>query len=219
MTTAKPERLSADERRKRIEMSATQLFAERGYAATTVEDIVSAAGVTKPMLYRHFESKRDLCVALLVRYRDELVAAPLARFDPGASDPHAHLASMIGAWLDHALANPAATRLLFTPIRGDRDVERAQLELHDRQRATQAALLREFAPDLTEADLEPMAELARSGLAAIGLWWIEHPEVPRERVVGVTRRMFEGLIGLVRDPHSADPIDAKATEEVHDAPS
>ena len=76
-----------------IEQAATELFARRGYAATTVEGIARAAGVTKPMLYRHFESKQDLCIALLDRHRDELVAAPLAAFDPEASDRGGQLRS------------------------------------------------------------------------------------------------------------------------------
>jgi AcrR family transcriptional regulator len=188
-------RLPAAERRRRIEDAATELFAQRGYAATTVEDIVRAAGVTKPMLYRHFESKQELCIALLERHRDELVAAPLSRFDPEAPDPHAHLTAMAEAWLEHARSHPAATRLLFVPITGDPEVERVQRELHGRQRATQAALLREFAPGLKDAEAEPMGELTRSGLAAMALWWIEHPEVPSDIPVRLIVRMAEGLLG------------------------
>lgn len=188
-------RLPPAERRRRIEEAATELFAQRGYAATTVEDIVRAAGVTKPMLYRHFESKQELCIALLERHREEFVAAPLSRFDPQAPDPHAHLTAMAEAWLEHARSHPAATRLLFVPITGDPEVERVQRALHGRQRATQAALLREFAPELNDAEAEPMGELARSGLAAMALWWIEHPEVPPDIPVRLIVRMAEGLIG------------------------
>lgn len=186
-------RLSAAERRRQIEWTATELFAERGYSATTVEEITRAAGVTKPMLYRHFESKQDLCISLLRRYRDELVSAPLARFDPDALDRRAHVTAMLEAWLDHARANPAATRLLFTPIVGDAEVAEAQRELYELQRSTQAALLREFVPTLRDEELEPMAELTRSALAALGLWWIEHPDARREHLIAPLLGMFEGL--------------------------
>jgi hypothetical protein len=133
---------------------------------------------------------------LLERYRDELVAAPLAQFDPEAGDPHAQLESMAAAWLEHAQSHPAATRLLFVPITGDPEVERVQRELHARQRATQVALLREVAPALNDEEAEPMGELTRSGLAAMALWWIEHPEVSREVPVGLIVRMAEGLVGI-----------------------
>jgi AcrR family transcriptional regulator len=196
MPNSPSRRLTAAERRRVIERAATKLFAQRGYAATTVDDIVRAAGVTKPMLYRHFESKQELCIALLEHYRDELVAAPLARFDPDQRDPHAQLESMTEAWLEHARSHPAATRLLFVPITGDPEVERVQRELHARQRATQVALLREVAPALSDEEVEPMGELTRSGLAAMALWWIEHPEVPPEVPVRLIVRMAEGLIGV-----------------------
>jgi AcrR family transcriptional regulator len=189
-------RLSRSERRRRIEDAATELFARRGYAATTVDDIVAAAGVTKPMLYRHYESKRELCIALLERHRDELVAAPLAVYDPDAGDRRSQLPAMIAAWLEHARRHPHATRLLFTAITGDAEVEHTQHELHARQRATQVALLREFAPALDEAAAEPMGEIVRASLGAIALWWLEHPDVPRERLVRVMHRLVEGLIEI-----------------------
>jgi AcrR family transcriptional regulator len=189
-----PTRLTRQERRRRIEDAATELFARRGYAATTVEDIVRAAGLTKPMLYRHFESKQELCIALLERHRDELVAAPLAVFDPG-HDRRSQLAPMIEAWLEHARRHPDATRLLFVPISGEAEVERTQRELHARQRATQVALLREFAGELDDAEAEPMGEIVRTSLAAVALWWLDNPEAQRDVLVQVLVRLVEGLIG------------------------
>jgi AcrR family transcriptional regulator len=179
-----------------IEDAATALFARQGYATTTVEDIARAAGVTKPMVYRHFESKQELCISLLRRYRDELVAAPLARFEPNAPDRQVELAEMIGAWLEHTRQHPDATRLLFIPITGDPDVAEVQSELHALQRATQEALLREFAGRLPEAEAEPMAEVARASLGALALWWLDHPEVPGDVLVTVLVRLVNGLIAV-----------------------
>jgi hypothetical protein len=79
---------------------------------------------------------------------------------------------------------------------GEPEVERVQRELHALQRATQAALLREFAPELDEAEAEPMAEVARTSLAALGLWWLDHPEAARETLVRVFVRAVEGLLGV-----------------------
>jgi AcrR family transcriptional regulator len=183
-----------------IEEAATVLFAQQGYAATTVDDIASAAGVTKPMVYRHFESKQELCISLLRRYRDELVAAPLSRFEPKAPDRQAELAEMLAAWLEHARQHPDAIRLLFTPITADPEVAEVQSELHDLQRATQAALLREFAGPLPEAEVAPMAEVTRSSLAALALWWLDHPEVPGYVLVRVLMRVVNGII------HIDDPL-------------
>src|SRR3954451_1923837 len=187
-------RLPRAERRALIEDAATRLFAQRGYAATSVEDIVAAAGVSKPMLYRHFESKRDLCVALLERYRDELVAAPLAKVDPAASDWREQIASMGDAWLAWVEENPDAARLLLAPIHGDPEVERAQRELHARQSQTQAALLRELAPGLDESEAEPLGEALRASHVSVALWRLEHPEVPRDVALRALLRVPEALL-------------------------
>ena len=204
-------RMRPTERARLIEQAATHLFAARGYAATSVEDIVSAAGVTKPMLYRHFESKRELCVRLLQRYRDELVGAPLAELATAgipreSSDAREQrLARMIEAWLAWVAANPDAARLLFTPIRGDRQVEDVQRELFRRQRDTQSALLREFAPGLSASLAEPLGEITRAGFAAIAVWWLDHPEHPREAAREALLTMARGIITAV------DAQDAPAT--------
>lgn len=58
-------RLPADERRRQLLDIAAELFAERGYARTTTAELAKAAGVTEPVIYRHFDSKRDLFVALI----------------------------------------------------------------------------------------------------------------------------------------------------------
>jgi AcrR family transcriptional regulator len=184
----------------RIERAATRLFAQRGFAATTVDDIVQAAGVTKPMLYRHFESKQELCVALLVHHRAELIAAPLAHFLPGAEDRATQVASMIDAWLGYIEQHPDATRLLFTPISGDPEVERVQRELHARQSATQTALLREFVPGLPEAEAEPLGELMRASLAAMALWWLDRPELPREVPARALVRSILGIHAALERP-------------------
>lgn len=180
------------QRRQAIESAAYRLFAERGFAATTIEDIVSAAGLTKPMLYRHFESKRELCVVLLERSRSELVAAPLATFD---RDSPSGLTAMLDAWLGHVEAHPAEARLLFTPITGDVEVERTQRELWERQRATQLALLREFDASLGDSEGAPLAEAMRSALAGVALWWLDNPDVPRAVPRAALLRVAQGAVG------------------------
>jgi AcrR family transcriptional regulator len=186
-------RPTARERRALIESAATRLFAARGYAATTVDDIVAAAGLTKPMLYRHFESKQELCVALLERYRADLIAAPLARYTPGAADRRAQLAPMIDAWLEYVEQHPDAARLLFTPIGGDPEVERVQRDLWARQRDTQTALLREFA-SIEDVEAEPLGEVVRAGFTAIALWWLDHPDTPRAVPASALLRLTDGVL-------------------------
>lgn len=58
-------RLKGPERREQLLSVATRLFAERGYDATTTASIAEAAGITEPVLYRHFQNKKDLYLAVL----------------------------------------------------------------------------------------------------------------------------------------------------------
>ena len=58
-TTLETTKLGRAEEERRLRQAAEQLFAQRGYAATTVDDIVERAGLSKPALYRHYESKKD----------------------------------------------------------------------------------------------------------------------------------------------------------------
>jgi AcrR family transcriptional regulator len=58
-------RLSATARREQLLQVALDVFARSGYHDTSMNDVAEAAGVTKPVLYQHFESKRDLFQALL----------------------------------------------------------------------------------------------------------------------------------------------------------
>jgi AcrR family transcriptional regulator len=58
-------RLSATARREQLIDVAVSVFARHGYHSTSMNDVAEAAGVTKPVLYQHFASKRDLYLALL----------------------------------------------------------------------------------------------------------------------------------------------------------
>lgn len=58
-------RLRAGDRREQLLAVATRVFAERGYDATTTASIAAAAGVTEPVLYRHFRGKQALFLAVV----------------------------------------------------------------------------------------------------------------------------------------------------------
>jgi AcrR family transcriptional regulator len=68
-------RLSAHARRDQLLDVALSAFARAGYHETSMNDVADAAGVTKPVLYQHFESKRELYQALLDSVGTRMVAA------------------------------------------------------------------------------------------------------------------------------------------------
>lgn len=68
-------RLPAAARREQLIESAMEIFASKGYHETSMNDVALAAGVTKPVLYQHFDSKRDLYLALIDEAGSRLMAA------------------------------------------------------------------------------------------------------------------------------------------------
>ncbi|MBT8484530.1 MAG: TetR/AcrR family transcriptional regulator [Phycisphaerales bacterium] len=87
-------RMRAPERREQLLEVAAGLFAERGYHGTTTAELAAAAGVTEPILYRHFESKRVLFETLIEAVGAEVIAAWQQRLD-GIDDPATRLRTLL----------------------------------------------------------------------------------------------------------------------------
>ncbi len=68
-------RLTADARRTQILDVAVDVFGQGGYYGASMNDIADAAGVTKPVLYQHFDSKSDLYRALIDDVGDRMIQA------------------------------------------------------------------------------------------------------------------------------------------------
>lgn len=80
-------RLPAPERRKQLLDTALRVFARQGYHATSMNAVANEAGVTKPVLYQHFASKREMYSDLLRVTADRLAdAIAQTRLDLGAED-------------------------------------------------------------------------------------------------------------------------------------
>jgi AcrR family transcriptional regulator len=70
--TPPPTRLPAAERRQALLDTALRIFSERSYRGVTTAEIAREAGVSEPVLYRHFASKRDLYLACVEQAWQEL---------------------------------------------------------------------------------------------------------------------------------------------------
>ena len=101
---ARVRRLGRAERREQILAAATQAFARSGFAATSLDDIAAEAGISRVILYRHFDSKSDLYRAVLDRVCARLVTTV------GERD---YTAASVDALVSAAVEDPAGFRLLF----------------------------------------------------------------------------------------------------------
>jgi AcrR family transcriptional regulator len=99
--------------RGRLISTARRLFAEKGFAATSTEEILSEAAVSRGALYHHFPSKTDLFQAAFEQVEDEVTAQVLqAATKDGETDPMRILQVGFGAFLDQCL-NPEVQRIVM----------------------------------------------------------------------------------------------------------
>lgn len=105
-------RLRADERRRQLLAVALSLFAARGYDATTMDDIADAAGVTKPLLYQHFTSKRGLYVELVDSVTEDLLEA-IGEATGSAEGPRQQVERGFAAYFGFVVTHETAFRLLY----------------------------------------------------------------------------------------------------------
>ncbi len=81
-TTPKYSRLDPGQRREQILDAANALFAERGYDEVSIEDIASAAGVTRGLVHHYFGGRKEVYIGLLERLgaqREEQLPPPVGR--------------------------------------------------------------------------------------------------------------------------------------------
>jgi AcrR family transcriptional regulator len=139
------ERLRKADRKRQLLQHAKQLFVTLGYQDTTTEKIAAAAGVSEPILYRHFASKKALFLEVLQEIRE----ATLNRWQTetaGLADPLARLHAIADMYLDTTREHALEFRVMH----------RTLIECNDPEIA---ALLRSFYLD-NEALL---AEVIREG--------------------------------------------------------
>ena len=113
-TTPTYRRLEPEQRRDQILDAANRLFAERGYDGTSIEDIASAAGVTRGLVHHYLGGRREVYVALLERVgagRLERLRPPVGR------TAGARVQDSVSRWLDWAEAN--RTTYLSTTAPGE----------------------------------------------------------------------------------------------------
>jgi AcrR family transcriptional regulator len=193
-------RLSAGERRERVLAAATALFAERGYADAPIDGIARAAGVSPPVLYDHFASKLALYEAVLDSHFANLRAI-WARF-PVAELTSESVTASFDAWFAYVEANPDAARILFREPTNP-DAAAVHRAVSERSRTLVMRPLAKTPASAPLAATDPDREMTwvvlRGVLQGLALWWVEHPDVPRERVVatavGSLWRGWESVLG------------------------
>jgi len=130
--------LKRAERRQALIAAAARAFARGGFAATNLDDVATEAGVSRVLIYRHFESKTELYEAVLADVSDQLRSATGHPEHTPAS-----LEGLIGA----AQQNPDGFRLFFRQSGQEPEFRRHADALRAAMRATAEPYLREVIAD------------------------------------------------------------------------
>ena len=154
-----------------------ELFAERGFAKASMDELARRAGVTKPVIYELFGSKDGLFHACL-----EGLALRLAESIADAAreerDPEARLRAGGLAFLRFARDNRVAYELLY-----EGRFSEAAAAVRRRQASLILELMRELAPgDVDPRELEVAANAVNSAYEGVAHWMWDHPEMDVERL-------------------------------------
>lgn len=98
--------------RDRILDAAEQIFSQRGYAATRIEDISTTVGIRKPSVIHHFTGKQELHDEVMNRIYTALLDATHAALDTPPED-ELPIFTIANAWLDFIASRPPAGRLFL----------------------------------------------------------------------------------------------------------
>ena len=177
MANQKRARLQVDERRAQLLELALELFAERTYEEISIDEIASAAGVSKGLLYHYFASKRAFYVAAVRQAAARLTAA--TDFDETEPNP---LRTGVTAYLDYVERHAATYTFL---LRGGVGSDPEVLEIVETTR-------RLFVDRLVDALGQPQHALLRVAIRgwvglveATSLEWLDHRAVPRDALTGL----------------------------------
>jgi AcrR family transcriptional regulator len=113
-------RLKAAQRREQLMEVATKLFAKFGYEATTTAAIAELAGVTEPILYRHFKSKQELFVSI-VREMSQQTLIQWQALIENVTEPDEKLRIISAAMPDHMKRLADAYHVLHGALATSRD--------------------------------------------------------------------------------------------------
>jgi AcrR family transcriptional regulator len=178
-------RLPWAERRSQLLEACLEAFVARGLEMTTMDTIAAQAGVSKPLVYRHFHNRSEALFAVVTQESDRILAQlGLAGAPPAAPDFDA----LVAGFLAFAAERPKAYRLLFQLVDASSGPPRRRLD-------SLRAALSEGLSQAVLARAEPLSEIA--------------PAISSSRVGRLILSILEGVGGGL--PSGEDPAAAALT--------
>jgi AcrR family transcriptional regulator len=200
MATRVPARMPAGARREQLLDVTKAIVAERGFHAVSIEGVAREAGISRPIVYGHFDDLPGLLDALVKREGARALGQLAEVLPPALAQgaPEERLAAALGAYLEAVRADPATWRLVLVPHEG------APAVLHEAISRGREAVVAQLAAALgSERGLRaPDPELAAHLLSALAdeaarLLLADPDRYPPERVLALARWFLARMVSPV----------------------
>lgn len=159
---------------------AEEIFAERGYQATSMDEVAERVGVSKPMIYEYFGSKEGLLVACIRAARTELLTVTLRSVEGVESAQEALNRGLI-AFFGFTDSHRRSWKLLQAEAYVAGPAAAAEIEaIRQQQTEVNATLFSSFLPDLSETEATAYAEIVVGACERLAMWYIQRSDVTAE---------------------------------------
>ena len=194
-------RMTGAQRREQLIGIGRQLFANRGYEATTVEEIASVAGVSKPVVYEHFGGKEGLYAVVVDREIQSLLGA-IAGALGSEGGSRALLEKAATALLDYIETSTDGFRILVRDSPPGQQTGNFASLMSDVASQVEHLLAAQFTHRGLDPKQAPMYAQMLVGMVALtGQWWLENPKAKKRDVAAALVNLaWNGLTGLESKP-------------------
>ncbi|HEY2767613.1 MAG TPA: TetR/AcrR family transcriptional regulator [Solirubrobacteraceae bacterium] len=191
-------RLPREARMEQTLAVAHDLFAERGYATVTMDEVAAAVGVTKPLLYNYFGNKERLYLACMEPAGDALLTAVVGAVERSTTPVEA-LRTGIHAFFEFVDRDRGAWRVLFDetlPTEGG--IAHRVGEYRARMTDLIADSLLEQVSPAHRVQVEAVSTALLGAAEALGRWWLRTEALSASEAAELLVRTVEpGLRALV----------------------
>jgi AcrR family transcriptional regulator len=208
-------RLARADRMEQTLSVAHGLFAERGYAAVTMDEIATSVGVTKPLLYNYFGNKEQLYIACMERAGDSLTATVAAAVGASAN-PGEALGAGVRAFFAFLDSDRAAWAVLFdeTLPHGGEVAERvASYRGHILELVSSSMLMQlpEEHRDAARVEIEALSTALLGAAEALARWWLRTEEIGADAAADLLISTIEPGLRARSAPTTSQPPEKGTT--------
>jgi AcrR family transcriptional regulator len=199
MTAQRPSRRRDPDRKERILVAAASLGARRGFDAISMADIGAAAGIVGSGVYRHFDSKTAILVAMADRVMDRLMTRA-AEIVSSSLDERQSLSMLVRDQIEVALTHRDALAVYHREVRTLPDDERRRLSRLQRHYIEEwVHLLAPLRPDLADGEVRLAVHAA---IGAIQSTLFFRSGIADGRLTGLLEAMAHDCLGIKAGPVS-----------------